>query len=284
MTNRSIIAEGFSGDVQKKKFVRDAWKDIYAARQNDTIMQEKAVAVEEHELNGKKVPCLVVRIGHIKGLIPFNESGEEKERHLRRMIGQTVAFKIAGFDRETELVVLSRKRAKEHMARVAWDRLKEGEPTTCVARVVTNKQALVDIGGITVSLPAEEIQWGWTHDVRDVLQEGDVFDVLVTEIDEDKETIKVSLKRTLPCPWPDAALRYIKGNDYLGTVSGIVDYGVFVNLEPGVDALSRHMKFDRPNIGDEVIYRVTGVDAKGHKIKGYIKEIKRRVNKNPVHF
>jgi len=233
--NKVITAEGFRGDTPKKEFVTDPWIDIYAARQNDTILQEKAVAVEEHQIEGKKFPCLIVRLGNVKGLIPIQESGTETHRELRQLVGQYVAFKVVTFDRESELVLLSRKKAREHMARVTWEKLEEGNIVTCSVRFLRGKYADVDIGGVSARLYAEDVSWGWTHDMRDVMQVGDAFDAKVIEIDKENEKVKVSIKETLPCPWPDAATRYEKGNQYLGKVSGIAQFGVFVNLEPGVD-------------------------------------------------
>lgn len=270
MADLSILAEGFGKDVEKKEFTSNYWPEIYAARQNSTIMQEMATAVETHWLDGEDIPCLVVMLGNIKGLIPLQESGCEKKDQLRKLVGQIVAFKVITFDRDEELVLLSRSRALEHMARVTWERLEKGQVRTAVARAVYPKTAELDIGGILVTLPVEEFSWGWTDDMRDHLQEGDAFDVKITKVDKENKQVSVSLKELLPCPWPDAATRYQEGNEYLGTVSGIEEFGIFVNLEPGVDALAPQMKFGAPQKGDRVLVRIYKIRPAEHKINARI--------------
>lgn len=270
MADLSITAEGYGKDVQKKEFNVNYWPQIYAARQNNTIMQETATAVETHRLNGENIPCLVVMLGSIKGLIPIQESGCENKNKLRNLIGQKVAFKVVTFDRDEELVLLSRSRAIEHMSRVTWERLEEGKTATAVARVIYPKTAELDIGGIRVNLPVEEFSWGWTDDLRDHLQEGDAFDVKLTNVDKENKQVTVSLKALLPCPWPDAATRYQEGNEYLGVVSGVEEFGVFVNLEPGVDALAPQMKFGSPQKGDRVLIRIIKIKPAEHKINARI--------------
>ncbi|MHB1418243.1 MAG: S1 RNA-binding domain-containing protein [Bacillota bacterium] len=282
----SLVVEGLTDDTEKKQFTQNAWVEIYAARQNGTILQGTAVAVEEHHINDQTIPCLIVQLGSIKGLIPISEADlpERKEqvpwlikRDMRNLIGQKVAYKVLTFDRDAELVLLSRKKAREQMAKQTWGRLEEGEPVTCVVRSIGFKKATVDIGGVDAVLKAEEVSWGWTDDMRDVFQTGDAFDVLVTAVNKENKTVEISLKQLRPSPWPDAATRFERNNEYLGMVTGIMEFGVFVNLNiPGVDALCKQPRLLEVIKGDSVVVKITEIDPKAEHINGIIQDVKGR--------
>lgn len=270
----TIMPEGYeSGEDKVFGEQQDPWVEIYAARQNHTILEGVVSAVEEHSLRDGKMPCLIVRMSYVKGLIPLSESGVEDAKTMQRLIGQAVKFKVIALERSSNLVVLSRKDALEQMARITWSKLEAGKPYRAVVRHVSAGYALLDLGGVQAKLSSEEISWGWIPDVRSLLKSGDRFKVLITAVDQENKKVSVSLKQLLPCPWPDAATRFEPGNEYLGTVTGVPreGYGVFVNLEPGVDALCPHMRFIRLKAQDRVVIRIREVNAEKRQIIGTVK-------------
>lgn len=270
-----IMPEGYENAEDRfAEEEKDVWVELYAARQNKTILEGLVSAVEEHNLRDEKMPCLVVRFGQVKGLIPLPHSGVEEAKMLYGLIGRAVNFKVIGLDRENNLVVLSRKEALEHMARVTWERLEAGKKHRAVVRKAGKFYAILDLGGVTAKLDREEASWGFVPDMRAFLRPGQRFNVLVTEVDKENQKLSVSLKRLHPCPWPDVATRYEAGkNEYLAVVTGVPDeaYGVFVNLEPGVDALCPHMRAVRLEPGDRVVVRIRKVDAEKQHIYAVIK-------------
>jgi small subunit ribosomal protein S1 len=270
MMNGTIEAEGFGG--QKKVFTADYWQDLYAARQNGTVLQRMASAIEDHKVGKETVPCLIVSFGHIKGIMPLPKSGFTNRAQLRGMIGQQVAFKVVTILRDANVVELDRVQALELMANVTWEKLKEGTVRTAVARKIQSKTALVDIGGITAELSAGQLSWGFVNDVHDYLQVGDNFDVKIMKVDKENKKIEISVRELIAKPWPDCATRYAAGGQYLATVSGVVEYGVFCNLEPGVDALTQHLKmgYNQVKVGDKVIITIHRVDPKKEQIKAKI--------------
>jgi ribosomal protein S1 len=120
----------------------------------------------------------------------------------------------------------------------------------------------VDIGGINVKIPVNEVDHGWIDDLLERYKVGEHIKVKVMELDKENERVVVSAKALKPSPYPDCAKRYAPGGEYTGTVTGVEAYGVFVNLEPGVDALVPHMKFERVKKGDRVLVRVRRVERK----------------------
>ena len=154
------------------------------------------------------------------------------------------------------------------MATHTWERLQEGEIVPGTVREVYPKSAVVDIGGIETRVGASEIAWGWVEDARNILERGKTYQVKVLSVDPEQEQVEVSFKQAQPSPWPECAKRYVKGGIYSGTVSGVIDKGVFVNLEPGVDIFVHHPKFTRVKKGDKVRVLVHRVDVEKQRIYG----------------
>lgn len=257
----------------KKEFFVNVWPEVYASRQNRSILKWPVTGVEEHTLRFRegeeKVFCLVVSKERVKGLIPLQESGIDPgpnkaatRGRLITLLGQEVEFVVTNIDLENEQFLASRKAALERLVSRAWSGLKEGDVKTCTARRVFGKSVIVEIDGIEGILPASEISYGWVDEIFDVIQPGDVFDVKIKKLDHEKKRLVVSVKDMIPNPWPDAARRYAKNAFYRGVVTGVTNYGIFVELEPGVNALLRHMRSAVPQKGDEIALVITRIDTR----------------------
>lgn len=280
-----LITEGYDGQIVTPD---DSWPEIYSAFQNKTILQVEAKGIRNHAVQGKEIPCVQVHYDNVTGIIPANESGLngfpqdpaeiemlpdlDKRKILRslenRIVGLPVWILILAVDKENEFFLASRKRALEIMASHTWDRLKEGEIIAGTVREVYPKSAVIDIGGIETKVGASEIAWGWVEDARNILERGKTYQVKVLSVDPEQEHVEVSLKQAQPSPWPECAKRYVKGGIYSGTVSGVIDKGVFVNLEPGVDIFVHHPKFTRVKKGDKVRVLIHRVDIESQRIYG----------------
>jgi ribosomal protein S1 len=264
----------------KKTFYTDPWPDIYASRQNhNSFLTGIVSAIETHDLKNsegevtRKIPCAVVMMTPAKGLIPLEESGCTNRAQLKKLVGQLVTFKVITLDESENLFFGSIKRANEYLSARAWNRLKAGEIRTAVVREVNLRGAQVEIDGIVTELPAQEMSWGWINDLREIVQVGDAFDVKIMEVDKENKKLRVSLRELMPSPWPGVMKRYKTGkdNEYMGTVTGLPYYGIFVNLEPGVDALVKQRDSKkRPALGEKVRIVITKMDPDKKQIEGYI--------------
>ena len=265
---------------EKKNFYADPWPDIYASRQNrNTFLSGIVSAVETHSLkNGEgetteKIPCAVVMMAPAKGLIPLIESGCANRAQLRKLVGQLVSFKVIAMDEKENLFFASIRQATDYLAKKTWEAIKVGDIKTAIVREVNLRGAEVEIGGITTDLPAKDMSWGWVNDVRELVQVGDAFDVKVMAVNKEKQAVSISLRELLPSPWPGVMKRYKigKDNEYMGRVTGTPRYGVFVNLEPGVDALVKQRnKSLRPGLGEWVRIVITKMDPNTRQIEGFI--------------
>lgn len=271
----SVLIEGF--DPKKVELVEreeesPKWKEIQSAYQNGTILSAELVGFENIKLNDKKELCGIVYLDDIKGIIPLFESGidpEDKQaiNKFRNLSGKKIAFKVLSFSKDDNLFVASRKQAKEQMAEITLRKIDEGYTIYCVVREVHQGHIIGDIGGIDVHIPVFELTYGWIDDLRDVYKVGDHIKVKVMKIDRDKKEVTVSAKPLLKNPFPDCAKRYVKNGEYVGKVTGVQPYGIFVNLEEGVDSLAPHLKFQNVLKGDRVLVRVINVDVEKEQIR-----------------
>ena len=204
---------------------------------------------------------------------------------LANLIGQEVSFIVTNTDKRNNLFVASREKAMEKLSSVSWDKLKVGFTRTAIARRIVSRPkkdgtlydmgVVVEIEGIEAFLPVQEVSHGWVGNIRDFIQPGDTFDVEILEIDKEKPKVLVSVKSLYENPWPECLNRYSKGSMYAGTVTGVAEYGIFVNFEPGVDILCNHPKSGRLNKGDKVAAVITRISE--DKINGVIARVIRRV-------
>lgn len=263
------LIEGFEEEKDEELQEHDdSWEQIYGAKQNNLILQ--ALLVGTTIMLDKL--CGIVQVGTIRGLIPQDFSGTIDAHAFKALVGSPVAFKIVTYDRDGETFVASRQAAIEHMANVTWSQLEEGRNIRAVVRSVERKMLKVDIGGIEVEIPAQEYGHGWVDNLEEVVRRGDHIRVKVIALDKEAKTVTVSKKALDADPWPGCTKHFARGGDYVGKVTGIVDYGVFVNLAPGVDALTRHPKFEREKVrrGDKVLIRLLNVDVAKKQIYGTI--------------
>ncbi|GLY12720.1 S1 RNA-binding domain-containing protein [Pseudobacillus badius] len=265
----SMLIEGFDPTkVKKEEFYDKDWQQVISARQNDKIIQAEISGIEP--LGEKE--CAVVDIGQVRGYIPLEHSGAENIRQLRAMSGKKIAFKVVEYIEEEDrrMFVASRTAALDEMAQITLRKIKVGDSIMAVVRSVSPVLVRADIGGIEVKIPLDQLRYGWIDDLTEEVKPGDHLKVKVLSIDPEKKEVQVSPKALQKNPWETAKTRYKVHSEYVGTVSGVRDFGVFVNLEPGVDSLASHLKYQSLQKGDRVLVRIYRIDYEKEQIQAKI--------------
>lgn len=270
---------------------KDYWQDVIRATQNQLIMQEELSGIEVHA----DIPCAVVYIGTIKGLIPVHEFIANQKNHvntledlkdekkmnksyqfLRSMMGQKIAFLIKGYDRKENLFTASRKEALVAMQKLTEEELAHKEKTMAVVRNVNPYRAIVDIGGVSATLSAVEYQHGWTDDITDHLQVGDHLVVKIINIDKEKGRVEVSRKALIPNPWEKIDLR--DKCEYSCEITGVRERGCYFRLKTQngyVDGFMRHPRHEVLNRGDKALVKILNIDKEKQRIFGlYVRPLK----------
>jgi small subunit ribosomal protein S1 len=183
---------------------------------------------------------LSVDIG-VRAFMPISRSGARDAAELANLVGQEIRCRIMELDVADENVIVDRRAVNEEEERVVKQRryseLKEGETVTGTVRSLTDYGAFVDLGGVDGLLHVGEISWSRVGKPADVLRVGDQVSARVLKIDADKRRISLGMKQLQPHPWDAVAGKYTIGDRVTGTVSRVMEFGAFVELEPGVEGL-----------------------------------------------
>lgn len=213
------------------------------ARPTDWASLEKAFA-EKATIVGTVIGAvkggLSIDIG-VRAFMPASRSGVRDTAEMEKMEGQEIRCRITKLDVTDEDVVVDRRVITEEEERANRDRryseLKEGDTVSGVVRSLADYGAFVDIGEVDGLLHVSDISWSRINKPADVLAVGQPVEARVLKIDSDKRRISLGLKQLQPHPWDAAAEKYKTGERVRGVVTRLMDFGAFVELEPGVEGL-----------------------------------------------
>ena len=179
----------------------------------------------------------------VRAFMPASRSGVRDAADMEKLVGQEIRCRIIKLDVTDEDVVVDRRAVAEEEERAAKDKLygqiKEGDLVSGTVRSLTDYGAFVDVGGVDALLHVGDISWGRVNKPSDVLSVGQQIEVKVLKLanEGDKKRISVGLKQLLPHPWDPVPHKYKVGDRVRGTVTRLMDFGAFVELEPGVEGL-----------------------------------------------
>jgi small subunit ribosomal protein S1 len=183
---------------------------------------------------------LSVDIG-VRAFMPASRSGTKDAAELEKLVEQEIRCRIIKLDVDDEDVVVDRRAIAEDEERAGKERrfseLKEGDTVHGEIRSLTDYGAFVDIGGSDALLHVGEISWQRINKPSDVLSVGQQIDAVIIKIDPDKHRIAISTKQLQPHPWNAVAEKYKPGERVRGTVTRLMDFGAFVEIEPGIEGL-----------------------------------------------
>ena len=220
---------------------------------------------------------LSVMVEEARVFIPASLVSDSYERDLTKYQDQEIEFVITEFNPRRRRIIGDRKQLmqarKAEMQKALFERIKPGDVVDGVVKNVTDFGAFVDLGGADGLLHISEMSWGRIENPKKVFKSGDQVTVLIKDIMGTK--IALSLKFPEQNPWLNAAEKYAPGNIVYGRVARMTDFGAFVELEPGVDALlhvsqisRRHI--DKPadvlQIGQEIEAQIVDFNENDRKI------------------
>jgi small subunit ribosomal protein S1 len=183
---------------------------------------------------------LSVDIG-IFAFLPGSQVDVRPVRDLDKYVGQTLMFNVLKYDRKRNNVVLSRRSILEQ-ERIAAKRetlegVEEGRIMEGVIKNITDYGLFIDLGGIDGLLHVTDISWGRITRPSDNFSKGDKIKVKVLSFDREKERVSLGLKQLMDNPWEMIEKKYAVGSVIEGKVVNLTDYGVFIEMEPGVEGL-----------------------------------------------
>jgi small subunit ribosomal protein S1 len=185
---------------------------------------------------------LSVDIG-VRAFMPASRSGARDASQMEKLIGQEIRCRIIKLDVADEDVVVDRRALAEEEERSEKDRrfgeIREGDRLRGSVRSLTDYGAFVDLGGVDALLHVGDIAWSRVEKAADVLALGQEVEVKVLKVtaDQAKRRISVGMKQLQPSPWDSVATKYVVGERVRGVVTRVMEFGAFVELEPGIEGL-----------------------------------------------
>ncbi len=179
----------------------------------------------------------------VRAFMPASRGGVRDAADMEKLVGQEIRCRIIKLDVTDEDVVVDRRAVAEEEERSAKDKfysqVKEGETVSGTVRSLTDYGAFVDLGGVDALLHVSDIAWGRVNKPADVLSVGQSVEVRVLKVgsEGEKKRISVGLKQLQPHPWAAVAEKFKAGDRVRGTVTRLMEFGAFVELEPGIEGL-----------------------------------------------
>jgi small subunit ribosomal protein S1 len=183
---------------------------------------------------------LTVDIG-VRAFMPASRSGVRDAAEMEKLVGQEITCRITKLDTTEEDVVVDRRVILEEQARSLeqgrYSEIKEGDIVTGAVRSLAAYGAFVDLGGIDGLLHISDIAWSRVTAPEDLLSVGQELRLKVLKVDAESRRISLGMKQLEPEPWDTAADKYKVGQRISGSVSRLMDFGAFVELEPGIEGI-----------------------------------------------
>jgi small subunit ribosomal protein S1 len=258
---------------------RKIWNDIEEAYKNDIPVVGKII--------DKTKGGLRVDLNGVEAFLPGSQIDSRPIRSLDSYIGQDIEAKVIKFSRKRNNIVLSRKvitdvAINEEKAKTLGS-IDVGYIVEGTIKNLTEYGAFVDIGGIDGLLHVTDMSWGRIQHPSDAFRTGDHVQVKVLKLDREKEKISLGYKQLLPDPWSTVIEMYPVNARVKGKVSTVTEYGVFVELEPGVEGLVHvsELSWSKRSVspkrlynrGDEIEVQVLGVDTVEKRISLGVKQL-----------
>ena len=227
---------------------------------------------------------LSVTVGEARVFIPASLVSDTYEKDLTKYKNQEIEFKITEFNPRKRRIIGNRKMIIEEEKKIAKEalfaRINVGDTVEGKVKNVTDFGAFIDLGGADGLLHISEMSWGRVENPKKIFSVGDEVKALIKDIQGEK--IALSLKFEETNPWLHADEKYAAGNIVSGRVARMTDFGAFIELEPGVDALLHVSQIakehiDKPSsvltVGQEIEAKVVDFRLDEKKISLSMKEL-----------
>ena len=214
--------------------------DFYLNLERFTDLMEKNISISG-VLRRRVKGGMIVEIENLEAFLPGSQISTKPIPNLDQFIGKESKFKILKIDKERRNIIVSRKKVIEEeqntRLRELRSRISIGTELDGEVRNITDYGAFIDLGGIDGLLHITDMAWGHIKHPSDMLNIGDKVKVKVLDFDVENSRVSLGLKQLVPHPWENIETKYPEGSIISGKVVNVTNYGVFVELESGVEGL-----------------------------------------------
>ncbi len=264
---------------------------INLARLNqDWIEAEKLMEsgeLYEGEVIGYNKGGAIIPFGRLRGFVPASHlkdltpgmGDRKRQQRLAKLRGDKLPLKIIEVDRRRRRLVFSQREAQKEWEEIRkqelLENLEEGSVLTGRVSGLRDFGIFVDLGGADGLVHISELAWHRVDHPREVIHVGDEIEVYVLKLDREDQRISLSRKRLLPNPWSTVEERYDIHQLVEGTITRIVDYGAFAEVEPGIEGLLHISQLSRSTVenpsevvneGEVHLLRIVSIDPKRQRM------------------
>jgi small subunit ribosomal protein S1 len=229
---------------------------------------------------------LIVSIG-VDSFLPSSQIDIQPPKNLDQYVGQTYDFKVIKINPERKNIVISRRdlieEQRQEKRRSLLADIKPGDHRKGVVKNITDYGAFIDLDGLDGLLHITDMSWGRISHPSQMLKQGEEINVMIIEVDRERERVSLGLKQTTRNPWDAIESKYPVGAQIRGKVVNLVPYGAFVELEEGVEGLvhvtelSWTRRISKPSevlkIGQELDAVVLGIQKDEQKISLGVRQL-----------
>jgi small subunit ribosomal protein S1 len=222
----------------------------------------------------------------VRAFMPASRSGVRDVAAMEKLVGQEICCRIIKLDATEEDVVVDRRVLAEEEERGVKERryseIREGETVRGTVRSLTDYGAFVDLGGVDGLLHVGEIAWSRVNKPADVLSLGQQIEARVLKVEPEKRRISLGMKQLQKDPWDSVVEKYKLGERARGTVTRVLEFGAFVEVEPGIEGLIHvsemswakkvRIASDVVKPGETVEVVILGVNQAEHRISLGLKQ------------
>ena len=229
-----------------------------------------------------------VDLGGVEAFLPGSHVDLRPVPDMDALVNQNYEFRVLKINRRRSNVIVSRRvlleEERDAKRGKLLQELAEGQIVKGKAKNITEYGVFVDLGGLDGLLHITDMSWKRIRHPREMVSLGQELELKVLSFDKDNQKVSLGLKQLVPDPWQDITARFPEGSHHTGKVTNLVDYGVFVELEPGVEGLvhisemswTRKLRHPSQMVhqGDEVEVVILGVDSDKKRISLGMKQVK----------
>lgn len=243
-------------------------------------------AIVSGRVKGKTKGGLLVNVG-VDAFLPSSQIDLQQPKNLEQYIGQTFDFKVIKINFDRKNIIISRRELieeqRQEKRRGLLSEIAKGDVRRGVVKNITDYGAFVDLDGLDGLLHITDMSWGRVSHPSEVVKQGEEINVLILDIDSERERVSLGLKQLIDNPWDKIEAKYPIGGRVRGKVVNLVPYGAFVELEEGVEGLvhvtqlSWTKRINKPSevlkVGQEIEAEVLGIQKEEQKISLGVRQL-----------
>lgn len=247
------------------------WQNINSSKEKGKILKGKIIAIEVEKMKEDDITCAIIDFNGVKVLIPATEITDDAnndKKLLRNMMGAEIKFIIIEADKVSSKAVGSRIKAMQRLQEINIKKLEVGDKIYGKIIGVWKKYIRIECLGMDFIIKAQDLQYGYIEDVSKIYKINEQIKVIIKEISEENKTIKISVKDLLEDPFKNIRKDFMEKGEYLATITGYTDNGMFANIAQGVDTVCTLPTWlDRPPFpGEKVIVKIYKIVPERRKI------------------